>query len=68
MSPKRIYGSSYKVLVSPDKNYTLIRSDSPLPAGWKPLSKEGTKDQCIKYIEDVWTDMTPRDLEQLLRK
>jgi MbtH protein len=68
MSPKRIYGSSFSVLVNPNKQYTLIARGEPIPAGWKPTSKEGTKEQCIKYIEEVWTDMTPRDMERLLKK
>ena len=67
MSPKRIYGDAFVVLVSPDKKYKLITEGSPVPSGWKPTSRKGTKSQCLKYIEEVWTDMTPIDRERLLR-
>ncbi len=67
MSPKRIYGNAYTVLVSADRKYSLIPAGTPVPGGWKPTGKQGTKEQCIKYIEEVWTDMTPIDKARLLK-
>jgi len=67
VSPKRIYGDSFTVLVNPDREYSLIAAGSPVPSGWKPAGREGTKDQCIDFIEEVWTDMRPLDRERLLR-
>lgn len=67
MTPKRIYGDAYTVLVGPDREYTLVPDGSPVPRGWKVTGDGGTKDQCIKYIKEVWTDMRADDLERLLR-
>lgn len=68
MEPKRRSGDTYQVIVSPDKKYSLISAGTPVPSGWRALSRQGTKQECIKYIEEVWTDMTAVERDRLLRK
>ncbi len=31
-----------------------------VPAGWYRVGKEGTRDECSAYVDEVWTDMRPR--------
>jgi len=55
----------YKVVVSQDNQYTLIPV-TELPARtWREAGMTGTKEQCLAYIEEVWTDMKSTDLERL---
>lgn len=68
MEPKRTSGDTYRVIVSPDKKYSLIAAGTPVPSGWRALSRQGTKQECINYIEEVWTDMRAIDRDRLLRK
>lgn len=32
--------------------------------GWRDVGRSGTKDERLKYIEEVWTDMRPLSLRK----
>ena len=33
-------------------------------SGWRDAGKQGTKADCLAYIEQVWTDMRPRSVRE----
>ena len=47
----------YKVVVNQEEQYSIWFADRELPAGWKDTSKEGVKDECLTYVEQVWKDI-----------
>jgi len=47
----------FKVVINHEEQYTVWPAAKPLPRGWKALAKRGTRAECMKYIEEVWTDM-----------
>ena len=49
----------YAVVVNHEEQYSIWPSGRPLPLGWTPAGKTGRKDECLAYIESVWTDMRP---------
>jgi len=54
----------YKVVVNHEEQYSiwpLERENSP---GWNDAGKHGTREECLAYIEEVWTDMRPRSLRE----
>jgi MbtH protein len=52
----------YKVVANHEEQYSIWFSDRPLPTGWTEAGKTGTKDECLAYIAEVWTDITPRSV------
>jgi MbtH protein len=54
----------YKVLVNDEEQYSLWRADLELPDGWREVGKSGPKDECLAYINTVWTDMRPASLRR----
>lgn len=52
----------YQVVVNDEEQYSIWPTKKSLPAGWRPCGRAGTKDECLDYIETVWTDMRPRSL------
>jgi MbtH protein len=52
--------SSY-VVINHEEQYAIWPSDRRLPSGWRDTGKNGSKDVCLDYIEEVWTDMRPID-------
>jgi MbtH protein len=56
--------SLYQVVVNQEGQYSLWFADRELPQGWSAVGKSGTKDECLAYVEEVWTDMTPISLRQ----
>jgi MbtH protein len=35
-----------------------------LPAGWRADGFTGTEEECLAYIDEVWTDMRPASLRR----
>jgi MbtH protein len=58
------YVAAYKVVVNDEEQYSIWFADREPPAGWKAVGKEGPKEDCLAYIEEVWTDMRPKSLRQ----
>ena len=56
----------YKVVVNDEEQYSIWFADRETPAGWKEMGKEGTKAECLAYIEEVWTDMRPLSLRKAM--
>ncbi|MGW4298351.1 MbtH family protein [Streptomyces sp. NPDC004646] len=61
----------YKVVVNEEEQYSLWPDGQEAPLGWKPAGKTGTKEECMAYVKEVWTDMRPlslrRKMEQMAR-
>jgi len=56
-------GSLFKVVVNHERQYSIWPQDGDSPLGWDEEGKEGTKAECLAYIEEVWTDMRPLSLQ-----
>ena len=54
----------YQVLRNDEDQYSLWPADLDVPAGWYQVGKEGTKEECSDYVDEVWTDMRPRSLRE----
>jgi MbtH protein len=52
----------YKVVVNDEEQYSIWFADRENPPGWSDVGKEGPKEECLAYIEEVWTDMRPLSL------
>ncbi|HEX5115463.1 MAG TPA: MbtH family protein [Pseudonocardiaceae bacterium] len=52
----------YKVVVNDEEQYSIWLADRDLPAGWHDEGTEGTEDECVAHIDQVWVDMRPRSL------
>jgi MbtH protein len=52
----------YVVLRNDEEQYSLWLADLDVPAGWQMADMTGTKDECMAYVDKVWTDMRPRSL------
>jgi len=54
----------YKVVVNHEEQYSIWPVDRELPLGWEEAGKQGIKEECCAYIEEVWTDMRPLSLRK----
>ena len=57
--------NSWKVLKSLEDQYSIWPTLKSIPKGWSEVVKEGTKEECLSYIKDVWVDMRPKSLREL---
>jgi uncharacterized protein YbdZ (MbtH family)/MFS family permease len=58
----------YEVLRNDEEQYSLWLAGHQVPAGWHRVGKEGTKEECSAYVDEVWTDMRPRSLRERMDK
>ncbi|HEX6699487.1 MAG TPA: MbtH family NRPS accessory protein [Gaiellaceae bacterium] len=58
----------YVVVRNHEEQYSVWWADREVPAGWEVVGSPGTKDQCLDYIEEVWTDMRPLSLRRWLEE
>ena len=54
----------YKVVVNHEDQYSIWFAEREPPAGWRTAGKTGSKQECLAYIKDVWTDMRPLSLRK----
>jgi MbtH protein len=54
----------YRVVVNHEEQYSIWPEYKDIPNGWREVGRTGTKDDCLAYIKDVWTDMRPLSLRR----
>ena len=55
---------TYKVLVNHEEQYSIWPADRENAPGWRDAGKTGSKEECLAYIKEVWTDMRPLSLRK----
>ncbi len=53
-----------KVVMNDEEQYSIWFVDREPPPGWREVGKEGPKEECLAFIEEVWTDMRPKSLRE----
>jgi len=54
----------YKVVVNDEEQYSIWPSGKDNALGWKDAGKSGSREECLAYIAEVWTDMRPLSLRR----
>jgi len=52
----------YKAVVNDEGQYSIWLVEKENAIGWKDAGKDGTKEECLAYIKEVWIDMRPISL------
>ncbi|MDQ1257375.1 MAG: anti-sigma factor antagonist, partial [Candidatus Hydrogenedentes bacterium] len=58
----------YTVVMNHEEMYSIWPADREIPLGWNAVGKTGTKQECLDYIEEVWTDMRPLSLRKKMEE
>ncbi|WP_035052280.1 MbtH family protein [Andreprevotia chitinilytica] len=53
---------TYQVVVNQEGQHSIWLAERELPLGWRAVGKRGSKEECLAYIREVWTDMRPASL------
>ena len=54
----------YRVVISDEERYSIWPEYKEIPWGWRAAEKSGSREECLDYIKNVWTDMRPLSLRQ----
>ena len=61
-------GTEYKVVQNHEEQYSIWPSYKEAPGGWREVGKSGSKQECLDYIQKVWTDMRPASLREARKR
>jgi MbtH protein len=53
---------SYLVLINDEGQHSLWPVHAAVPAGWTVAFQKNTRQACLDYINQNWTDMRPKSL------
>ncbi|GAA2313637.1 MbtH family protein [Actinomadura sp. NPDC048955] len=53
---------TYLVLVNGEGQHSLWPSFAEVPAGWTVAKDEDTRQACLDFVNENWTDMRPKSL------
>jgi len=60
--------TTYKVVLNHEEQYSIWPVSRTNPLGWNDAGKSGTKEECLAYIDEVWTDMRPLSLRKQMEE
>ncbi|MFE4371758.1 MbtH family protein [Streptomyces sp. NPDC056835] len=52
----------FLVLVNDENQHSLWPSFAEVPAGWRTAFGEDSREACLAYVEEHWTDLRPASL------
>jgi MbtH protein len=55
---------TYRVVINHEEQYSIWPAERENALGWFDAGRQGTKEECLAYINDVWTDMRPLSLRR----
>jgi MbtH protein len=58
----------YFALINDEGQYSLWPAFAEIPAGWAAAYGEDTRQACLDYIEEHWTDMRPKSLIEEMKE
>ena len=69
MLPERAEDATrYRVVINDEEQYSIWPADRENPPGWRDAGSEGSKAECLAFIEQVWTDMRPLSLRNEMKR
>jgi MbtH protein len=57
---------TYVVLINDEGQYSLWPEFIDVPAGWTTVHEPASRQTCLDYINQNWTDMRPRSLINMM--
>jgi MbtH protein len=59
---------NYTVVINHEEQYSIWPINREIALGWKEVGVTGTKQECLDYIEEVWTYMRPLSLRKKMEE
>jgi MbtH protein len=47
----------YKVVINHQEQYSVWYADRSNPEGWQDAGFQGSKEECLTFMEDLWKEM-----------
>lgn len=57
---------TFRAVMNDEEQYSIWPAGRDVPAGWREAGKTGSREECLAWIETVWTDMRPLSLRRAM--
>jgi len=54
------------VVINNEQQYSIWPDYKEIPGGWSEAGMQGSKEDCLAYIKEHWTDMRPQSLRDAM--
>jgi MbtH protein len=58
----------YFVVINDEEQYSIWPSNREVPKGWQPVGEARSREDCLAYIEQTWTDMRPKSVREAMAR
>ena len=58
--------ATYLVLINHEAQYSLWPSFIEMPRGWRVVHPQDSRQACLDYVNQHWTDMRPKSLVDVM--
>jgi MbtH protein len=58
----------FLVLVNDEEQHCLWPAFAAVPAGWASVFGEDSREACLSYVEEHWTDLRPKSLRDAMAR
>ena len=59
---------TYRVVLNDEEQYSIWDAGRELPDGWQAEGTEGSRQDCLQRIEEIWTDLRPASLRRRMEQ
>ncbi len=49
----------FYVVINDEEQYSIWPADRKIPLGWRTVGQADTREACLVYVKQTWTDMRP---------
>lgn len=56
----------YHIVINDEEQYSIWSADREPPLGWHVVGQPGPKEECLRRIDELWTDMRPLSLRRAM--
>lgn len=60
--------ATFTVVVNHEEQYSIWPAEREIPLGWSSTGFQGSKQECLDQIQEIWTDMRPLSLRKKLEE
>ena len=54
----------FVVVINDEEQYSIWPAAKDMPRGWRQIGDSRSREACLTYIEEHWTDMRPRSMRR----
>jgi uncharacterized protein YbdZ (MbtH family) len=65
-NPFEVADAEYAVLRNQQDQHSLWPAAIDAPAGWTAVHGPASRDDCLAYVHENWTDIRPKDVAEFI--